>query len=261
MRIDKETYVKHIQDRDRILEMRKILDKIEIVLNRHTLESTDFLDPYSRKLARSILNRFLDVGYKECGGMENLERKTLMIYPDYYYLEDCEKEIKALRLIGDFQSLSHKDFLGAILGLGIDRSKLGDILIHKDYADIIVKKEISDFILFNLEKIASLNVKLEEINLDDLTYVESQYKEVQKTLTSYRIDVYISGTYNLSRQKSRDLINAGNVKVNWEPVDKNSKEVEIGDVISIRGYGRSKLHSIQGISKKGKIRTIVRILI
>ncbi len=261
IKIDKENYVSHIQDSERLLEMRKILDKLEIVMNNHLVESTDFLDPYSRRLAKSILNRFIDIGYREDGGLEDLERKIITIYPDYYYLEKDEINISALRLKGNFENLSHKDFLGGVLGLGIDRLKIGDILIHEDYVDIVIKKEIKDFILFNLEKIGNSKVSVKEITLEELKTAEILYKEVEKTLSSYRLDVYISGIYNLSRQKSMALINSKKVKVNWEPIDKNSKEVEVGDIISIRGYGRSKLYSIEGKSKKGKIKARARILI
>lgn len=261
MRIDKEKYVNHIQDNSRLIEMRQILDKIEIVMNNHIVESTDFLDPYSRLLAKSILNRFGEIGYLEQGGMEDLERQIITIYPDYYYLENKDLNIMALRLRGNIENLCHKDFLGSILGLGINRSKIGDILLHKDYVDIIVKKEIGDFIIFNLERVGNNKVSVEEIDLVDLSPAKSPYKEIQKTLSSYRLDVYISGTYNLSRQESTSLIKCGNVKVNWEPIDRVAKELEVGDVISIKGYGRSIFHSIEGLSKKGRIKSIIRILI
>lgn len=261
MKIDKEKYVNHIQDREKLIEMRQILDKIEVVMNNHIVESTDFLDPYSRLLAESILNRFLDLEYLEQGGIKGLERQIITIYPDYYYSEDLDVNIMAIRLKGNFIDLSHKDFLGSILGLGINRSKVGDILLHGEYVDIIVKKEIGDFIIFNLEKVGNNKVEVEEIDLKDLTPGKILYKEIEKTFSSYRLDVYISGVYNLSRQESAALIKAGNVKVNWEPIDKTSKELEVSDVVSIRGYGRSIFHSVKGLSKKGRIKSIIRILI
>lgn len=261
MKIDREKYINHIQDNSRLIEMRQILDKIEIVMNKHLVESTDLLDPYSRLLAKSIIDQFLEIDYLEQGGLKESERQTIIIYPDYYYLEDEDLNIVALRLRGNFENLSHRDFLGSILGLGINRSKIGDILLHGDYTDIIVKREISNFIEFNLEKVANNKISIEEIRLQDLLPGETVYREIQKTLYSNRLDVYISGAYNLSRVESTKLIKAGNVKVNWEPIDKASKELEVGDIISIRGYGRSNLHSIDGLSKKGKIKSKIRILI
>ena len=261
MKIDKERYISHIQDNERLIEMRQILDKIEIVLNKHLVESTDFLDPYSRLLAKSILNQFPEIDYIEEGGLEEGERQIISIYPDYYYPGDVDSSIVALRIRGNFSNLSHRDFLGSILGLGINRSKIGDILVHEDFTDIVIKKEISSFIEFNLEKVGNNKVSIEEIQLDDLIPVEITYKEIHKNLSSYRLDVYISGAYNLSRQDSTSLIKSGNVKVNWEPIDKISKEIEVGDIVSIKGYGRSIFHSIDGLSKKGRIKSKIRILI
>ena len=261
MIIDREKYINHIQDNDRVIEMRQILDKIEIVMKSHLVESTDFLDPYSRSLARPIIEQFMEVDYLDQGGLEGAERQIISIHPNYYYLQDKDLNLSPLRLKGNFEKLSHRDFLGSILGLGINRSKIGDILVHKGFTDIIVKKEISTFIQFNLEKIANNNVEIQEIALEDLVPSQLNYKEIEKSLSSYRLDVYISGAYNLSRTESLKLINSGNVKVNWEPIDKVSKELEVGDVISIRGHGRSIFYSVGGISKKGKIRAKIRILI
>lgn len=261
MKIDREKYTSHIKDNDKIIEMRRIIDKIEVVLTNHSFESTDFLDPYERLLAKSILNRFMEINYLENGGIIQAERQIINIYPDYYSKIDVPKDIICLRINVDTDGLSHKDFLGSILNLGIKRTKIGDILVHEGYADIIVKQEISDFILFNLNRIKNTKVTVEEKSLDAISFVESEYKEINKILSSYRLDVYISAAYNLSRQESIDIIKSEYVKVNWEPINKSSKEIAVGDIVSVRGYGRSALHSVEGISKKGKIKATIRILI
>lgn len=261
MRIDKEIYTSHIRDNEKLIEMRKVLDKIENVLNNHTVESTDFLDPYEGYLAKSILHRFDDIQYFESGGLPSCERRIFSIAPDYLHENDLKSNLTYLRINGDIQGLSHKDYLGAVLNLGIKRSKIGDILLQDDYTDIIVKDEISNFILFNLEKVANKKVEITEIHQVDLKEPELNFKEVNKFLPSLRLDVVLSNIYNLSRTESMNIIKSGNVKVNWEPIDKSSKELEVGDTISTRGYGRAKLHSIDGISKKGNIHVSIRILI
>lgn len=261
MKIDKDKYVSHIKDNDKVIDMRRIIDKVEIVLNNHSCESTDFLDPYERSLAKSILNRFIEVDYLENGGVIESERQIINIYPSYYNHENLPQNIMVLRIDGDIEGLSHKDFLGAILNLGIKRSKIGDILIHEDFTEVIVKKEIGDFIIYNLDKVANKNISVEEGSLETITPVKVLYKEINKTLSSYRLDVYISSTYNLSRQESMNIIKSGNVKVNWETIDKPAKDLAAGDIISIRGYGRSIFHSVEGLSKKGKIRATIRIII
>lgn len=259
MKIDRGFYTSHIKNNEKLVEMRRVLDKIENVLNNHSIESTDFLDPYDRYLGKSILNRF-EVNYLEYGGLESAERKIFIIYPFYMDENDLETNLSFLRLNGDLEGLSHKDYLGAILNLGIKRAKVGDILVHDTYGDIIAKKEIGSFLLLNLERIGNKNVKIIEINSNDLTEPEESFKEFTRFLTSLRIDVFLSSVYNLSRQESQTIVNSGNVKINWEPIDKPSREINVGDIISTRGHGRAKLVSIDGLSRKGRYNSTIRIL-
>lgn len=260
MFIDKEKYTAHIVDNEKIILMRQLLDKIENVLTKHTIQNTDFFDPYEIYLAKSILNRF-DIGYIEDGGIKDSERKIIQIFPDYYDKSTLLNPIKCVKLTGDISKLSHKDFLGSLLNLGIKRSKVGDIILYEDYCVVIVKEEISDFILLNLGQIGNQNILIEEIDVKNLYIPEVKFKELKEYLASTRLDIIISATYNISRMKSANIIKSGRVKVNWESINKPSTELEAGDVISIRGYGRAILHSIEGLSKKGRVKTIIRILI
>ncbi len=260
MFIDKEKYTAHILDPEKTIQMRQLLDKIEIVLKEHNILNTDFFDPYEIYLSKSILNRF-DIGFYEDGGIINAERNIIQIFPDYYDISNLNKQIKCLKITGDLSKLTHKDFLGALLNLGIKRSKVGDILVYDHYCAIILKDEISDFVLLNLEKIGNKKVEIEEMNPIDLGEPSIKYKEINEYLSSLRLDIFISAAYNLSRTESSNLIKSGKVKVNWEKIHKPSTELESNDVISIRGYGRSILYSIEGITKKSKFRAIIRILI
>lgn len=261
MKIDKEFYTSHIQDNEYIFKMNKILDNVEMVLNNYRIESTDFLDPYERYLAKSILNRFDDVSYLEDGGLEDSERKVICIYPNYYGEDDLVEKVSFLRVRYPIPSLSHKDFLGAILNLGISRDKLGDIYVHNEEAFLIAKNEIKDFILYNLTKVSNYNVKVREIQRDQLKVAEVEYQESSKFVSSLRLDTIISTIYNLSRQNSLKLIKSDRIKVNFKPVNKPSIELKEGDLISAKGYGRSTFHSINGTSKKGNYNITIRILI
>lgn len=260
MNIDKEKYTAHIIDNEKKIIMKQIIDKVESVLNYHTIQYTDFLDPYEIYLAKSILNRF-HIGYSEFGGIENAERAVIQIYPDYYDESSIQAPIKCLKLTGDVSNLSHKDFLGGLLNLGINRSKVGDILVYKDNGVLIVKDEIVNFVLLNLEKIGNKNMKIEEVEFNDLSIPHVKYKELNEFLSSARLDIVISSAYNISRTESQSIIKSNKVKVNWENINKVSKELEEGDMTSVRGYGRIILYSIEGFSKKGKLKAIIRILI
>lgn len=261
MKINRDLYTRHIKDKDKLLEMRKVIDRLEIVINNHITEATDFLDPYERHLAKSILNRFMDINYLEMGGLSTAERKIIVIYPDYLDSSNIPEFLSYIRITGSLEGLSHKDYLGAILGLGVKRSKIGDILVNEAHTSIILKKEVKDFVLLNLDKIGSKKVFVEEITYELLEEPLISYNELKKTLSSYRLDVFISAVYNISRQDSLDLIRSGYVKVNWEPILKSSKELNVGDMVSVRGYGRSILHSVEGVSRKGKVIANIRLIL
>lgn len=260
MKLDKDKYIDHIIDKDQVLNMRKILDKIEIVLNKHIAQSTDFLDPYERRLGKSILNRFSEISYSETGGLKESERKIILIYPDYYQYDSQDIDLTSFNIEGYIGKKSHRDFLGSIINLGINRDKIGDILIHEDYAQIIVKREISDFILYSLERVGKEKVSIKEIPLKDLREGIVEYKDIKTTVPSLRLDALISGSWNLSRTDSQKIIESGRVKVNWEPIDKVSKDIIEGSIISVKGYGRFIFYSVEGVSKKGRIRVILRLL-
>lgn len=260
LKLDKEKYLDHIKDKDQILNMRKLMDKIEIALNKSLVQVTDFLDPYERRLSQSILNRFMDIEYEEVGGLEEAERKIIVIHPPYIPIEGTDY-IAALSIESKDEDLSHRDFLGGILNLGINRSKVGDILIHEGSAQAMVKRKVADYILTNLTRIGKQKVTVSEIPLTSLKEAQVEYSIKRTTLSSLRLDVLISGALNLSRSDSQRLVTTGRVKVNWEPIDKISKDVKEGDIISVKGFGRFILSSIEGTSKKGRIKAELKLLI
>lgn len=261
MIIDKEKYISHIKDREQHLAMRKVLDKIEQAIRNHDVVYTDFLDPYQRKLTYSFLNRFIDVLHYEEGGLECAERKSIIIFPSYLNITDVENPIKFLTIScnSKFKELSHRDYLGAILSLGIKREKLGDINVHKTFAQLIAHKDLVDFIKYNLKAINTTSVEVKEIALGELIPGKEEYRDIHATTASLRLDAIISTSYNISRAKSAGYIQQGKVKVNWEPIMSSSYLLNTGDIISIKGYGRVKLLDDLGTSKKGRNKVIIRI--
>lgn len=259
--IDRDKYLSHIDDQEKLIAMRKVLDKIEAVMRDHIIEYTDFLDPYETHLAKSILNSFMDLNYIEYGGVEEAERKILIIFPEYMYEADIPLGLSFYRVEGYLEKLSHPDYLGAILGLGIVRDKVGDIFVASDSSYIVLKEEIARFVEYNLEKIGNNRVKLVKVKDEEIVVPEIEYREKIEYLSSLRLDVVLSGAYNISRKDSSNLIKADKVRVNWEPIDKASYEVEIGDMISTRGFGRMLLYEIKGRSKKDRYISVIRLLV
>ena len=152
-----------------------------------------------------------------------------------------------------FRLLTHRDVLGSLMGLGIDRSKFGDVIVQQGGAQIMVDESVADFVIQNFTKIAMVSVSVEAIELSDIAPKEEKIKEVRTTVASLRLDAVASSGFSVSRTKLVSAINAGLLQVNWQPAKGASQEVKEGDVISMRGRGRMKVEAITGTSRKGRI--------
>lgn len=261
--MDKLKLTSHIKDIDLKNKMFRIIDKANGCLKNYDVRFSDFLNPFEVENAKAILNSNDDLKYTVDGGYDESERKIVFIYPFYMYYEDISETLRFIQIEGNFKfkSISHKDYLGSLLSLGIKREKIGDIIIHENFCQVIVTFDICDFILMNLEKVARNNVKLKEISRKEVLYNPPNYKEINFTVSSSRIDCIISGLYNISRQESAKLINNEKVQVNYEKVISCSKEIKSKSLISVRGKGRSQIINIGDLTKKGKFKVQGKLLL
>ncbi len=259
---DQDKLLNHLhREEDRMLGSH-ILDKCEQVLKYHKTQSTDFLNPYQREIAEKIIEQIAEINYKKEGGYSAAERKRIVIFPEYLFPDLVEKQIKVYQLDGNFafQKLTHRDFLGALMGLGLQRKVIGDILVHSDFAQIIVAVEVQDIIELKLKKVHQIPVDVKKINEDDIVKPTRHEKEILTTVASMRLDSVASSGFGDSRSKmSRDIENE-KVKLNWKIESDPAAEVEIGDLISVRGRGRVKVESNRGISNKGRIKLTLKRL-
>ena len=261
--MDKIKLTSYIKDIGLKNKMFKIIDKANGCLKNYDVRYSDFLNPFEVENAKAILNSNDDLKYSVDGGYDESERKIVFIYPFYMEYEDIDETLRFIQIEGNFKfkSISHKDYLGSLLSLGIKREKIGDIIIHENFCQVIVSHDICDFILMNLEKVARNNVKLKEISREDIIYNPPAVKDISFTVSSSRIDCIISGLYNISRQESAKLINNEKVQLNYEKIISCSKEIKSGCLISVRGKGRSQITNIGDLTKKGKIKVQGKILL
>ena len=261
--MDKIKLTSHINDIDLKNKMFKIIDKANGCLKNYDVRYSDFLNPFEVENAKAILNSNDNLKYTIDGGYDASERKMVFIYPFYMEYGDIDETLRFIQIEGNFKfkSVSHKDYLGSLLSLGIKREKIGDIIIHENFCQVIVSYDICDFILMNLQKVARNNVKLKEISRADIINNPPSYKETYFTVTSSRIDCIISGLYNMSRQESAKLINNEKVQIDYEKITSCSREIKSGCLISVRGKGRAQIVSIGDLTKKGKIKVQGKILL
>ncbi len=191
------------------------------------------------------------------GGYEQAERKRAIIGPDYRSLDDEPVGISVLAVSGPGQAqleLDHGDYLGALLGLGIKRDRIGDIHVHEHFCHIIVMDEIADYLNIHLRQVHRINVLTDVIPLSELQTVVPKLEEMSLSVASMRLDGIASDVYRISRSKIVDPIRAGRCRVNWKSEEDPSEQLREGDVVSIKGLGRFKVLEVDGMTKKGRIR-------
>lgn len=217
---------------------------------------TDFLDPREQYILKVIIGENGDVSCSFFGGIDHAEKKRALIYPDYLPVahEDFQVNLFEIDYPRKFVTIEHPQVLGALMSLGLKRGKFGDILFHDDRIQFFAAKEVSDYIQTNLEAIGKARVTLTKTPLEKAVITNDRWDNYDLTVSSLRLDTVISGVYHLSRQKSRDLIVHGLVKVNWIVTENPSFLSAAGDMISVRGYGRAKIFGLDGITKKEKWR-------
>ncbi|MFC7685494.1 RNA-binding protein [Ureibacillus sp. GCM10028918] len=251
-----EHLIQHFRKDEQIF-IEKVIGWQREVEDRFAPKLTDFLDPRERFIVSSIIGQQNDLQVLTSGGFQEPERQRLFICPSYFEptTEDFQISFFSINYPTKFVQLKHPDILGALLSLGIGRSKYGDIRIEGDVIQFAVAGEVQDYILANLTSIGKSKVKLEQITAkEQLITLTEEWFEHSYTVSSMRLDVILATVVNISRQKSQSLIKAGKVKVNWTVREDTSFEVQEGDVISARGYGRIKVMMTEGRTKKDKIR-------
>lgn len=242
------------------LFLARIEDLAESAQKYQRAVSTPFLDPAMVKKAESVLKRYGELAYQVIGGYPEAERNIILIYPNWMNLEGyAETFISVLCIQWDerYFSIGHRDILGSILGLGIKREKIGDIIVENRHANVIVCKDISDYIMQNLVKAGNAPVSIDEIAIQDLKVTVKTGKIIKTTVSSLRLDCIASSGFGISRSKIVPYIRSEMVQVNWEPVTKPDHILKEGDMVSLRKRGRIKLLEIAGMSKKNRYHIIL----
>lgn len=247
---------------DRIL-LAKIWDKINAGIRRNVPANTGFLSPRELDMARYL---FGDVpGLSAFGGYEDAERKMLVYLPDYLeegslFGEDAPLVcLRATYFEGD--ELTHRDFLGALMGFGLGRETIGDICVCKGSCDFFVTAQVAPqilqaFLCAGRTKLHLLRIPLEQANIP-----APEVKQIQDTLASLRLDSVISSGFRIGRSVASQYVSTGKVSIDGLSCIKADKTVSEGSKVSVRGLGKIKLEKIGGRTKKDRISvTIYRYL-
>lgn len=250
---DADVLLKGVGDKNAIEDVKHILDMARRASSRREVLHTDFLTPPVLKESMLVLEKLADVKAVAQGGYPQAERCRISVgHPEA--LSTHPDIVAALSITGNFgfQPCSHGDFLGAILGTGIARGKLGDIMLQGEKgAQILVVPELVDFLLSSLDKVGSVPVSCKKLPLLALEYKPPRTRSFKTVEASLRVDAIASAGFKISRSKLVDLISNGDVRVNWTTVTKNGTMLKTGDIISVGGKGRLQIGEINS-TKKGK---------
>lgn len=235
-------------------EARRMIDLAEQVVKGKPYRVTDFMSPAGLAIADAVKAHFPGLTVSYDGGYEGAERLRIA-FIDSAYEGSVNMGIQALQVSWDprFRLLSHRDVLGSLMGLGIERGKFGDIIIGSGGATLLVTEEIAPYVIENFTKIAMVTVSVTPIGIDTIAPKEEKVKDIRTTVASLRLDAIASSGFSVSRTKIVAAIKAGLVQVNWTPAKGPSQEVKEGDIISLRGRGRMTVTAITGTSRKGRI--------
>lgn len=274
------SYPSHMHDEDiRLLLAR--LDDLVRVGGRGEAAVSSFLTPREAKYARAHLSALVSAGTAVLwGGYPTAERVRVVILPDYTEglvdpaalasdpmaaltdggLDDLAAIIRSavcpVQVRGSgFRELSHRDYLGSVLGLGLERDAIGDILIPDSHSAILLTDtRVGDFLTTQMEKVATDTVRVSRLPEETALTGTRRLQPVHDTVASERLDCVVAALCNLSREKAQMAVKSGLVELDYEAVEACDTTVEAPAVISVRGYGKFAVHAFDGTTRKGRIR-------
>jgi photosystem II S4 domain protein len=251
--LPKEELLKSVTNRE---EVSRVIDRADRAIKTWEVVLTDFLSPPILAEVQRIFANLTEIEILAWGGYPQAERQRVGISRADIPLERSQIELAALDIAGNFlfDPANHRDFLGAILGTGIVRDKIGDILVLGERgAQVIVVPEMVDFLSGALTQVRSVPVKTQPIDFSEIKVRPPNKKEMTTVEASLRLDAIASAGFGISRSKMASSIASRDVRVNWQEVTQASHNVKAGDLIAVRGKGRLEIGEVT-VTKKQRYR-------
>ena len=241
----------------------KGLEWIKRVEDTYAPVLTAFVNPHQEQILRVLAGTY-ELGCVSSGEYIQTEFVRVLLYPDYFSptLSDFEMALLEIHYPSRFEKLTHSKILGTIINqLGIDRKLFGDILVDEKRAQIFVNRDFIPLFQDGIRKIGRLPVSLEERPFTDRILSKIDYREREILVSSFRLDALLSSALKLSRNQASQLIEKKSVQVNYHLVEKSDYQVAVGDLISVRKFGRLKIVKDNGQTKKNKIKLSIQLLL
>ena len=220
---------------------------------------TDFYEPNLQHIIEREIGRYPESDCTFFGGTEYTERKMLCVHPKGDAPSQDDFPVDCVQaVLPKNASVSHPDVLGAVLGAGIERDKVGDITVRDGLIQVFVASPLGQFICENVTSVSRWDVDMKLAGKDDIVSYEPVFTEVSVIIPSMRIDAVIHAVYRLSRSEAAAFVKGEKVFIDHEPVTKPGRDVKAGDIISVRSKGRFIVESLDGSTKKGNLKITVK---
>ena len=235
---------------------------METVESQYAPFLTDFLDPRQIYILETLLRQNGELSFQFEGGYVAAERKRCLIFPDYFTPTEADFSFELYEIVYPvkFAKLSHGKVLGTLMSAGVKREYFGDIMTDGTRWQVFIASEIANFVTSQIDKIGRVGVRLEKRDYTETIIPTDTWEIEHLTVSSLRLDAIISEVYAISRQRSKELVEAGKVKINWTENLRPDFVLDLLDIISIRGFGRIQLQAIEGKTKKEKYRLQLGVL-
>ena len=247
-------------NKEELLLQKRLVELSRIAYTREIVTFSEFLNLNELNILHTTPKNMLLSQYKTYGGYGLSERQMAAFLPDALYY-DYQYPIQIIEISPVnrkfAEELSHRDYLGAVMNLGIERCKLGDILIEDGKAILFAKEELASYIMEHLTRIRHTTVKTSILPAFEDSY-EPRYEELKGTVASVRLDTVLSLAYPLSRSKVTGLIEGARVFVNGKLVTSNGYRLKEGDILTVRKMGRIGYNGILSETKKGRYMVSIR---
>lgn len=255
-----------MENKEEKIILAKLNDKIRLCKTKNKLVNTEFLNMYQENIIRKELERIKAKNYILTGGYSEAESKILIMYPEKITEEIAKENITNIIKVIKIQlpneqkgKYQHRDYLGTIMQFGLERERIGDIIVYEDEAYVIVLSENAQYIKDSLQTTKKFKKsKIEIIDIVEMKVKKPEFEEIKISVSSQRLDNFISEICKISRSETTRLIASELVSINCKIETKQTKTVETGDVLIIRGKGKFIVSDFLDINRKGKQVVIVK---
>ncbi len=241
-------------EKEEALLRKRIEELARVCYQRDIPTHTDFLNLNEQTIFHSMIRSIPEVRHFLTGGYAMAERKVVCFLPSYALDEEAPISCMEVEPLNArfAEELSHRDYLGALMNLGIDRSKIGDILVQDKKAYVFVMDDMSAYLAENLISVRKTTVKTKISPAMEMS-IEPRFEQMEGSIASERLDNILAFVYRCSRGKIVPYVEGEKVFVNGRLTVKSSAVLKPGDIVSVRGLGKFRYLGIQNETKKGRL--------